>query len=174
MNSQKPIAENQRIALLPYTHEDDGDMIACWRDTGTQRGFNTILDEDCKQFFAFDIAQFPFWVTVLDKKTGCKVGSLRLGLDEKCPDLAIWIYPKYRSMGYGKESFRLSLAYLFDQRGYAELAAGCYVDNEKSMRILKGLGFTRVPEDDEESPNCFTGEPTTMLGFKITADGVRR
>lgn len=168
------LAENHRIALLPYTHEDDGDMTACWHDTGTQRGFNTILDEDCKQFFQFEISRFPFWVTVLDKGTNRKVGSLRLGLDEPCPDLAIWIYPQYRSLGYGRESFRLALEYLFESCGYSRLAAGCYMDNEKSMRILKGLGFTRAPEEDEEEPNCFTGEPTKLLAFKITADAMRK
>lgn len=173
MNTYHPIAENDRIALLPYTHEDDGDMIACWRDAGTQRGYNNILDDDCRQFFAFDISQFPFWVMVRDQKTGCKVGALRLGLDEECPDLAIWIYPQYRSMGYGGESFRLSLKYLFEQRGYSELAAGCYMDNEKSLRILKRIGFERVPEKDEEEPNCFTGEPTRLLAFKIKAENFR-
>lgn len=173
MNTGKPLAENDRIALLPYTREDDTDMIACWKDEGTQRGYNTILDEDCKPFFQFDISQFPFWVTVLDKRTNCKVGSLRLGIDEECPDLAIWIYPKYRSMGYGTESFRMSLKYLFNRYHYRELAAGCYIDNEKSMRMLKRIGFSRAPSDDEEMPNCFTGEPTKMLGFKITASEIR-
>lgn len=173
MNDRTPITENERIALLPYTHADDKDMAACWKDIGTQRGFNNILSESCREFFMFEISQFPFWVTILDKKTNCTVGSIRLGLDEECPDLAIWIYPQYRSMGYGTESFRMSLQYLFEHNRYTELSAGCYMDNEKSLRMLKKIGFTHCPQNDIEEPNCFTGESTKQFGFRITPEQIR-
>lgn len=172
MNTPNALIEDSRIALLPYTHDDDKDMADCWKDAGTQQGFNCILDENCEQFFQFEISQFPYWVTVWDKQLNCKVGSLRLGLDE-VPDLAIWIYPKYRSMGYGTASFRLSLKYLFSHYHYPELAAGCFMDNEKSLRMLKRIGFTRCPSHDEEEINCFSGEPTIMYGFRITAEEVK-
>lgn len=106
---------------------------------------------------------------MLDKRTNHRIGSLRLGLDE-CPDLAIWIYPQYRGMGYGTQSFRLALKYLFEKHRFAELRAGCYMDNVKSLRMLRHIGFSRVPEEDEQEPNAFTGEPTILYAFKITPE----
>ena len=40
------IAENKRIAFVQYTHEDDGDMFACWQDRDTQKG-TTMPLMDC-------------------------------------------------------------------------------------------------------------------------------
>lgn len=173
MNHPIPLTENDHIALIPYSHDDDSCMAACWKDPSTQRGYNNILSEDCHEFFAFEIAQFPFWVTVLVKDTGCRVGSIRLGLDQECPDLAIWIWPQFQSMGYGTASFRLALQYLFAHFPYTELSAGCYMDNERSLRMLRRIGFTRCPSNDIVEPNCFTGQPTTQFGFKITPDRIR-
>lgn len=167
------LIENDRIALVPYTRDDDEKMAACWRDPGTQRGFNNILSGDCREFFAFDISLFPFWATVVDKETGCTVGSLRLGLDTPCPDLAIWIWPEHQGMGYGTASFRLALRYVFAHLPYREVAAGCFMDNVRSQRMLRRLGFRRCPENDMVEPNCFTGEPTTQHGFLITENEIR-
>jgi len=33
--------------------------------------------------------------------------------------------------------------------------------------MLNKLGFIRFPDGDEKEPNCFTGEETIQLAFKI-------
>jgi len=86
--------------------------------------------------------------------------------------LAIWIYPQYRSKGYGTQSFALALRYLFEHYSYQELSAGCYKDNIHSLRMLKKIGFVHCPEYDQNEPNCFTNEETTQLGFVITRDSI--
>ena len=91
-----------------------------------------------------------------------------MGLDEVCPDLAIWIYPQYRNRGYGTQSFALALKYIFIHYSYAEISAGCYEDNTNSLRMLKRTGFVRCPKGDIVESNCFTGEKTTQLEFRIT------
>lgn len=162
------IIENEKIALTPYTHQDDYDMHLCWKDVQTQKGYNFIFNQPFEEFKKTDINRFKFWVTVIDKIINERVGTLRLGLDEECPDLAIWIYPQYRNKGYGTNSFRLALKYIFENYHYQQIAAGCYCDNIYSLKMLDKIGFVRFPEGDEIEPNCFTGEETTQLSFKIS------
>lgn len=161
------IIENEIVALIQYTHEDDNDMYKCWQDIQTQKGYNYIFDISYEEFQSVDINQFKFWVIVVNKTTNEKIGSIRLGLDEKCPDLAIWIYPNYRNKGFGAKSFRLALEYLFNQLGYKEISAGCYCDNEYSLRMLKKIGFVRYPKEDIEEINVFTDKPTYQYVLKI-------
>ena len=94
-------------------------------------------------------------------------GIMRLGLDEVCPDLAIWLYKPYRGKGFGTEAFRLALRYLFKTYGYEELSAGCYEDNEASQNMLSKVGFWRRPDRDEKEESCFTGELITQQEYRI-------
>lgn len=161
------LIEDSRIGLAPYTHEDDGDMLSCWLDMATQKGYNCTYEQALEGFKRFEIDLFPFWVTIVDKELDRKVGSLRLGLDEPCPDLAIWIYPQYRHRGYGARSFALALKYIFCNDLYPEIAAGCFEDNLYSMQIIKKLGFVRYPDGDMTEPDCFTGQDRLMQAFRI-------
>lgn len=166
------ITENETIRLLQYTHDDDRDMYECWKDVNTQKGYNGVFAETFDEFRRFEIAKFRFWVTILDKEQNIRVGTLRLGLDEVCPDLAIWIYPQYRNCGYGTKAFILALKYLFNHYGYPELSVGCYSDNLHSIKMLEKVGFSRYPEGDIEEISVFTGEPITQLEFRILRDKV--
>lgn len=142
-------------------------MLACWRDMDTQKGYNCKYEQALEGFRRFDIECFPFWVTIADKQLDRRVGSLRLGLDEACPDLALWIYPQYRHKGYGTSSYVLALKYIFENYQYPEIAAGCFADNLYSMRIIKKLGFIRYPDGDVVEKDCFTGQDRTMQEFRI-------
>lgn len=162
------IIESESIALTPYTHEDDSDMYLCWKDTQTQKGYNFIFNQTFEEFKETDINRFKFWVTVIDKNLKKRIGVIRLGLNEECPDLAIWIYPQYRNNGYGVKSFRIALEYVFKNYHYKEISAGCYCDNIYSLKMLNKVGFVRFPDGDIKEPNCFTDEETTQLSFKIS------
>lgn len=164
------IAEDALIGLAQYTHADDIDMYTCCQDIDTQKGYNGKFDQTFDEFRKFEIERFKFWVTVTDKRIDQKVGVLRLGLDEVCPDLAIWIYPQYRNKGYGTGSFALALRYLFAHYPFEELSAGCYEDNTYSLRMLEKIGFARYPDGDAVETNCFTGGDITQLEFRITKE----
>lgn len=166
------LIEDAHIGLLPYTHNDDADMFSCWLDIDTQEGYNCKYDQALEGFRRMEIERFPFWVTVVDKKLGRKIGSLRLGLDETCPDLAIWIYPQYRHRGYGAHAFALALKYIFSNYPYPAISAGCFEDNLYSMRIIKKLGFIRYPDGDVVEPDCFTGRDRAMQEFRISKSAI--
>ena len=162
------LIEENDLALAQYTHDDDHDMYLCWQDEQTQKGYNYVFDQPLERFKKTDITRFPFWVTVTDRTLDQRVGVLRLGLDEKHPDLAIWIYPQHRSKGYGTRACRLALKFIFQHLPYQEIAAGCYCDNKHSLAMLEKVGFSRRPEEDEPEINCFTGEKTIQLAFGIS------
>lgn len=166
--------EKNNIALIPYTHEDDFDMYHCWKDKQTQKGYNHLFNQEFAEFSKTDISRFKFWVTVVDKNLNKRIGVLRLGLDEECPDLAIWIYPQYRNKGYGTKSLRLALEYIFANFHYQEIAAGCYYDNTYSLKMLNRVGFERFPDGDEKEKNCFTDGETMQLSFKISDSALRK
>ncbi len=161
------LIENEVLGLRPYTHDDDYDMYLCWKDIDTQKGYNGIFDDTFEDFRIFDINRFKFWVTAIDKKINKSVGTLRLGLNEECPDLAIWIYPQHRNKGYGTASFKMALEYIFKNFDYDEISAGCFCDNMCSKKMLENIGFTRYPDGDENEINCFTGKMTTQLEFRL-------
>lgn len=161
------ITETKRIWLQPYSHEDDRDMYECWQDREVEKAYNGIMRSTFEEFCNFDIERFRFWVTIVDKESKAKVGTMRLGLDEMCPDLAIWLYKPYRGKGFGTEAFRLALRYLFETYGYEELSAGCYEDNEASQNMLSKVGFWRRPDRDEKEESCFTGELITQQEYRI-------
>ena len=83
------VIENETLGLRQYIHADDYDWYMCWQDIDTQKGYNGMFNESFDEFCTFDINRFKFWVTVVNKSTNENVGTLRLGLDEKYPDLSI-------------------------------------------------------------------------------------
>ena len=161
------LAENDLVGLAQYTHSDDRDFFECWRDLQTQKGYNGFFRESFHEFSKHEIDRFKFWVTAVDKGSNAKVGVLRLGLDDVCPDLAIWIYPDYRHRGYGKSAFRLALEYVFSHFNYDEISAGCYDDNIYSRKILEDIGFVRYPKGDGREINCFTGEQIIQREYRV-------
>ena len=124
------ITENSMVGLTEYTSNDFADMYLCWTDIDTQKGYNGTFNQTFEEFERFQLKQFElqfkFWVTIIDKQTSQKVGVQRLGLDEICPDLAIWIYPQHRNKGYGTQSFKIALEYIFENYPNMEISAGCY------------------------------------------------
>lgn len=168
------LIEDSHIGLTPYTHNDDKDMLSCWLDVDTQKGYNCKYEQAVEGFSRFEIERFPFWATVVDKKLDRRVGSLRLGLDEICPDLALWIYPRYRHRGYGTVSLALALKYIFSNFQYPEIGAGCFEDNLYSRRIIKKVGFIRYPDGDAVESDCFTGKDRIMQEFRITKGVMER
>lgn len=81
------------------------------------------------------------WRKFIITKDGESIGILNIGqLDHWSPEIGYAIYPQYWGKGYGKEAVRLSLEYLKSQNKHY-----CHTtvleSNERSLRLLKSLGF---------------------------------
>lgn len=77
------IAENDRIGFVQYTHADDRDMLTCWQNHDTQKGYNYAFAGTLEDLSSIDITAFPFWVVAVDKTSGKKIGALRLSSGKK-------------------------------------------------------------------------------------------
>lgn len=161
--------EDETILLRKYSHSDDLDMYTCWQDIETQKGYNFIFKESFEEFQKFDIDRFPFWATIVEKEKNVNIGTVRIGLNMECPDLAIWIYKDYRNRGYGTRAFALALKYCFAAFKLEYISAGCYQDNTKSLKMLQRIGFARYPEYDEDDTSVFTGECIKQLEFRVSS-----
>ena len=158
------LIKDECIGLIPFEQPDMRDWLVCWQDKATQRGFNFIPPDHEAWSSSQVIEHFPFWVAAVDLSNGAKVGTLRLSPDES-PDLAIWIYPKYRGQGWGSRAYKMACDYLFD-KGYQTIYAGCFPYNTPSMNVLQKTGFVRWQEGDTVETSVFDGSKLTMLGFK--------
>lgn len=167
---RKIFIEDEELALIQYTHEDDMDMYTCWLDKATQKGFNYIIDETFEEFFKTDISEFHFFSSIYDKLTKQIVGVVRLAPKKYEPDLAIWMFKPYRNKGYGKKSFLLGLKYCFNILKLEKVFVGCYENNVASLKLINGLGFSRNEKDDVKEVDVFTKQDIIQLGFSLTFD----
>ena len=164
------LIKNDTIALVPYTPDDAADFYRCWKDIDTQKGYNYKFDDSLSEFSKIAIDRFKFWVTMRDIKTNEKVGVLRLSPDEIDPDLAVWIFPEYRNMGYGKNGMLLALNYIFENFSFEAITAGCFERNKYSKKILEQIGYRHEANSDTIERDCFTGEKIKMLMYRITKE----
>lgn len=164
------LIKNDTIALVPYTPDDAPDFYRCWQDHDTQKGYTYKFDDSLSEFSKIAIDRFKFWVTVRNIITNEKVGVLRLSPDEIDPALAVWIFPEYRNMGYGKNGMLLALEYIFENYSFEAITAGCFERNKYSKKILERIGFKHSPAADTIERDCFTGEKIKMLMYRITKE----
>jgi len=164
--------EDEVLALVQYTHDDDLDWHNCWLDIDTQKGYN--VKSDYKPFdpaAVQEIERFPFWATIYSKAGGNFVGVVRLSPPpyDDC-DLAIWIYKPYRGMGFGTRAFGLGVRYCFKVMGLQRIGAGCFEGNIASERMLMKVGFVRDAAGDIAEVDAFTGEMIVQRAFVLTKE----
>jgi RimJ/RimL family protein N-acetyltransferase len=168
MSLREVLIEDEEIALLSYTHDDDWNMFLCWQDLDTQIGYNTVFSESFEEFRQEDISRFPFYGSLLVKKNNQIVGAIRLSPPEFENDLAIWIFKDFRNKSFGFRAFVLGLHYCFQRLTLEKVIAGTYEGNIASKRILEKAGMKRYPEGDLIETDPFHDKPITQLSFMIT------
>lgn len=103
----------------------------------------------------FEDNRFGFWC-VIEKQSEKAIGMVGYVQRDWLPgtDLGFALLPDFEGKGYAFEAAKL----LVDQRshfGFDELLAVTMKDNERSISLLKRLGFevtgtVKVPDEDEE------------------------
>ena len=103
---------------------------------------------------AYDQYGYGFSV-ILMKSTGQPIGGCGLinrdALEH--PDIGYALLPEYAGMGYAFEAADATLINARDDLGLKKVLAICRQDNDRSIRLLKKLGFQyekmiRLPDED--------------------------
>ena len=82
---------------------------------------------------------------IIQKKDGTRIGMIHHFLDSphRLMELACWLVPNERKMGYATEATQLIVDYLFLSKEIARIQAIVDVKNKASQRVLEKVGFQR-------------------------------
>ncbi|MBQ7669205.1 MAG: GNAT family N-acetyltransferase [Clostridia bacterium] len=160
--NRKIYVEENGIALAEYVFElDERDIYDCWCDEATESGYNGHAAPTYEEHLKIPISSTKIMI-MKDKKT---VGCLLLSPPECEPDLAIIVYPDFRSQGIGTAAFSLGLKYCFEKYGFDYILAGCMEGNEISRKMLVSCGMIPHPEGNVIEKHYLTGEDRIMYDF---------
>ncbi len=162
----------REVALAEFLHEDYRPFYETWKDSETQRNFNSRHEDEGYEYF---LANFTnpdrppqrFNATIVNLQDQTPIGRSSLAPAHREPDLGIWIYEQYRFQGYGTEAVRLSVDYIFRELGLNYIVAGIYEHNQPSINLFTKVGFTRVPQLDKVEESVFGEGKITQLAFRI-------
>jgi RimJ/RimL family protein N-acetyltransferase len=82
------------------------------------------------------------WMKLIIENDRVPIGILNIGnMDHFCPEIGYGLLSDYHGRGYGTEAVKMALEWL-KGRGYKYARTTCLKNNERSMKLLKRLGFT--------------------------------
>ena len=96
-------------------------------------------------------------------RNGGLIGSIGVEAGE----IGYWLAEAYWGKGYATEAARAVTDHAFEVMGLERMVARYRIGNEASRRILLGLGFTELGEEDEFSKA--TGDATQVMKLELTA-----
>jgi len=177
---RKLFIEDDVLALVQYTKDDDMDLYNCRLDMETQRAFNTKIPKEHNMLEQFPFAQSvwknPFAAVILEKENNKIIGAVIFSPppydDDNC--LAIYIYNPYRKMGYGARAFYLGAKYCLEEIGVEVVGSSCYENNVASQKMHDKLGFKRLEDKDSHEICDFTGEPIIQHEYYVTKSMLRK
>jgi RimJ/RimL family protein N-acetyltransferase len=150
----------KNIQLIPFEYVHWHPCFINWFDKDTQKGFNFIPKwNNINEYIQiFEKKDYTFNRIITVDKTPC--GHITISNNEKYPDIAIWVFSKYRNMGIAKEAIQMTIQEY--QKDNSIIYAGIYKDNTKSLKLFYELGFEYYKNDEVEL-NVFTGEKTYQI-----------
>ena len=113
------------------------------RDDLTWEGFRRRLRRYRRDSAAGDsITWFLFREADQALLGGLTYSGIRHGA-ARSAQLGYWMGERHAGRGYMSRAVRLSLGEMFGSRGIERIEAACVPGNERSVRLLEGLGFKR-------------------------------
>ena len=141
--------ETERLLLRPFTEDDLPDFFAYCHNpnVGNNAGWkpHDTPEESLEILRSVFIEKENRWAIV--KKSSRKLlGAIGLTPDtlRKNPRalmLGYWLGEDYWGCGYALEAAQKIIDYGFDSLGAALITANCYLENERSLRLLSRLDF---------------------------------
>lgn len=163
--NRKIYISDEQFCLAEYIVSLDAEAnYECWQDIDTQKGYNYKPDFTFEEFVNTP-KRARFEAVAVRKSDFSVIGVVSLSPEGCLPDLAIMLFKPYRGMGYSTSVFKLALEYCFDTFGFEAIYAGCYGDNEKSLKMLKRCGFVPHPEGNCNENHFLNGTPIVQYDF---------
>lgn len=165
---QPVVLQGPRVLLRPFKESDITEEYLSWlNDPEVARYLDTGGSVATKESVQPYLRKFQhsaefLMLAIIERRAGRHIGNITVN----------WIHPIHRTayvgimvgrkecwgQGYGAEALQRVLEYLFCQRHLLKVNAVCVVDNARSLRLFKKLGF-RVE---------------ATLRMRLSVDGVAR
>ena len=141
------IINGKRVTVRDFIRSDVDKRLKWQKDTSpfvASLNLQLGMPEDRDSWFEQRLSQRNvLWFTV-DDENGQMIGDLSLrniSWVEKTAALGILIARQYRSRGYGTESIKVLLNYVFDVLGFKALTLDAAAHNRAAIKCYKNCGF---------------------------------
>lgn len=144
--------QTERLLLRPWQESDAQSLYtyASAPEVGPAAGWPPHTSVENSRDIIRDVLSAPETYAVVDKRTGCAIGSIGLmvggashiGLPDTQGELGYWIGVPYWGQGLIPEAVQEILRHAFEDLGLAKVWCGYYDGNEKSHRVQQKCGFT--------------------------------
>lgn len=115
---------------------------------------------DSDEFFAVEL-----------KASGKVIGFVSLNyVDDSTRNLGYDIHTEYQGKGYAREAVLEVKRYAKENLGLARLISGTAEENEPSVRLLLGAGFTITEKSQGSFVNDENGNPITFIGCSFECE----
>lgn len=83
-------------------------------------------------------------------------------------DVGWFIDERYQGNGYATEAAKAMIDYMFNEVEIDKISSGAVKDNIPSCKMFENLDFTKISEEEEESPYTFFDGRLTFSKYELT------
>ncbi len=142
----------KRLHIRPFLDEDEETMLRLLTDSKIKETF-MIPDFDCREqvlrlFLRYlDLSRSAERIAGAIVLDGQLIGFFNdTGIKDGYIELGYVIDPAFHNQGYMTEALTALISYLFEQ-GFTEIAAGAFVENPASLRVMEKAGMVRQSKE---------------------------
>ena len=81
---------------------------------------------------------------VVERRGGAPIGALRLREREDRFGIGYWFGRRHWDQGFATEAVAAAVRHAFQELGATKVAAGVFIENPASFRVLEKVGFTAI------------------------------
>lgn len=155
MTAQPFFLETDRLWIRPFREEDCAAEVFYLNDKAVNAPLISVpfpfTIADAMEFFrlmqkTYEIGRPEFFV-VADKSTDEMIGAIGLHAEHtldrrpQVGELGYWLGKPFWGQGYIREALGVVLAYAFGPLGMKRIVATTNLDNVRSQRVLRDMGF---------------------------------
>ncbi|MDO4749241.1 MAG: GNAT family N-acetyltransferase [Eubacteriales bacterium] len=145
------VLKTKRLILCPWEESDAESLYryASAPEVGPAAGWPVHTSIENSRDVIRNVLSAPETYAVVDKCTGCAVGSIglmigkasRMGIPDTEAELGYWIGVPYWGQGLIPEAVQVVLRHAFEELNLEKVWCGYYDGNTKSKRVQEKCGF---------------------------------